>query len=528
MLEQNTYKVGIYMRLSREDEGKTTESESIKNQRNFILEYTKKEQLLVIDEYIDDGISGTTFDRKEFNRMIQDIESKKINMVITKDFSRLGRDYIEAGHYAEKYFPEKRVRYVSINDGIDTYLDTLGNEMLPFKAVINDFYCKDISKKIKSTLNTKKRQGLFLGSQAPYGYLKDPVNKYHLIIDPVASEVVRTIYKMFLENNSLQKIAQHLTEQKIARPSVHKGMNYKDNEKTKAIWDERTIDDILKNPNYTGNLTQCRRKKINYKSKKIIHTNSNDWIVVENTHEAIIDSETFNLVQNVYDKNRNISTHSQDILLKGFLYCKECGHTLGINKSSDKTRHYTICNHYRKYAKQSFCTCHSMRYEDLEKLVLNDIRKKCKECIDVRHFESIIKNNNKKTKVLQDINKRIENANNIIQSHRQNMEQMYLDKLNKKVTDEIYQNVFQKLEKEINESEALIKSLELEQKSLLNNKLYDNDNYKEKIKTFLSFQKPDRKLLASIINKIEIDENKNIDIYYKIKPLFNSIHNRGD
>ena len=217
---QKKYKVALYMRLSREDENKKGESESIKNQRDFLFDYVKKENLIVIDEYIDDGISGTTFDRKEFNRMIADIEKGRINMVITKDFSRLGRDYIEAGHYAEKYFPEKRVRYVSINDGIDTYLDTLGNEMLPFKAVINDLYCKDISKKIKSTLTTKKKQGLYLGAHAPYGYKKSNKNKYQLVIDPKASLVVKKIYRLYLNGYSLQKIRDYLGDHKICKPSV--------------------------------------------------------------------------------------------------------------------------------------------------------------------------------------------------------------------------------------------------------------------------------------------------------------------
>lgn len=523
MLENSTYKVGIYMRLSREDEGKNGESESIKNQRNYILDYVKKEGLLVVDEYVDDGISGTTFDRKEFNRMIQDIENKKINMVITKDFSRLGRDYVDAGHYTEKYFPDKRVRYVSINDGIDTYTDTLGNEMLGFKAVINDLYCKDISKKIKSTFTTKKKQGLFLGAHAPYGYIKDPNNKYLLLVDPIASEIVKKIYKMFLDGNSLQKIARYLTDNKVPRPSVYKNMDYKYSQKTMHIWDERTIDDILKNPNYTGDLTQARRRKINYKSKKVIYVPKSEWIVVENTHEAIIDKDTFRLIQDIYKKNKNLTTKSTNLLLRGFLYCKECGHTLGINTSKDKERHYTVCNHYRKYAKQSFCTCHSMRYEILEKMILDDIKKKCKECIDTSKFETILKNNSKKMKLLEDINKRIDNSRLIIETNKKNIQDMYLDKLNKKITPDMYQEIFERLQREISINEELIKKLELEHKSLLNNKIYDYDRYKDKINDYLSFKKPDRKLLASIIDKITVDENKNIDIYYKIKPLFSTM-----
>ncbi len=524
MLNSSTYKVGIYIRLSREDEDKTNESESIVNQRNFILEYMQNNDFILYAEYVDDGYTGTNFDRPAFKRMIDDIEAKRINMVITKDMSRLGRDISESCHYVEKYFSEKRVRYIAINDGIDTYVDCLGNNMIGFKAVFNDWYARDISKKIKSSVTTKKKQGKFLGAHAPYGYVKNPNNKYRLIVDPVASQVVKTIYDMYIKGNSLQKIARYLTKQKIARPSIHKKMNYKDSVKTKDIWDERTVDDILKNPNYTGDLTQCRRKKVNHKSKKVIHTLPSEWVVVENTHEPIIDKETFNLVQDIYAKNRNINYKSTNLLLRGFLYCKECGHTIGINTSSDKKRHYTICNHYRKYSLNGFCTCHSMRYETLEQAVLDDIRKMCKGCIDTSKFESILKNNNKKTKKLGEINNRISNAKNIIETNKKNIQDMYLDKLNGVITMDMYQEISNRLSEEISINQDLIEQLKREQKSLLDNKIYDYSDYKEKIEEYLSFKKPSRNLLASIIDKITMDEQKNIEVYYKIKPIYGKIN----
>lgn len=523
MLENSTYKVGIYIRLSREDDDKVNESESITNQRNFIIDFMKDNDFILYNEYVDDGYSGTNFDRPSFKRMIDDIESNKINMVITKDMSRLGREMSESCYYVEKYFPEKRVRYIAINDGIDTYIDCLGNDMIGFKAVFNDWYARDISKKIRSSITTKKKQGKFLGAHAPYGYIKDTKDKYHLIVDPIASETVKTIYSMFVKGDSLQKIARYLTKQKIPRPSVYKNMNYKDSVKTKDIWDERTIDDILKNPNYTGNLTQCRRKKINHKSKTIINTDPSLWIVVENTHEAIIDQQTFDMVQDIYSKNRNYSSNSTDLLLRGFLYCKECGHRIGINTSSDKSRHYTICNHYRKYSTNSFCTCHSMRYEELEKVILDEIRKMCKSCIDTSKFESILKNNTKKTKMLEELDKRINCAKLIIDTNKNNMQEMYIDKLNHNISMEMYEEVRDRLSSEISTNQELLKQLESEQKSLLSNKIFDYSDYKDKIEDYLSFKKPSRNLLASIIDKINIDEQKNIEIHYKIKPVFNSM-----
>ena len=197
-----TYKVGIYIRLSREDDDKDkeeeSESESITNQRSFILDFLKENNYTLYDEYVDDGYSGTSFDRPAFKRMIKDIEQGKINMVVTKDMSRLGRDYVNFGHYIEKYFPEHNVRYIAVTDDVDTFIDCVGNDMVPFKAIFNDMYAKDISKKIKASIITKKKNGLFMGTHAPYGYSKDPNNNHKLIIDPVASIVVKRIYQMYL------------------------------------------------------------------------------------------------------------------------------------------------------------------------------------------------------------------------------------------------------------------------------------------------------------------------------------------
>ena len=214
------YKVGIYIRLSKEDEEKEkySESESIQNQRVLLMQYIKENKLNFVSEYVDDGVSGTSFDRPGFNKMIEDIENEKINMVITKDLSRLGRDYVQTGLYTETYFPEHNVRYIAILDNIDTGLDSANNDIAPFKSILNEMYAKDTSKKINSVLQSKRQQGEYLGT-APYGYKKDPDNKYHLIIDEEAAEVVRTIFRKFLEGMGTMQIADYLSEQKIPIPS---------------------------------------------------------------------------------------------------------------------------------------------------------------------------------------------------------------------------------------------------------------------------------------------------------------------
>ncbi len=283
------YKVGIYIRLSKEDLKKSQkESESIINQRNLIQQYLLENNLTLEKEYVDDGFSGTTFDRPAFNQLIEDIESKKINMVITKDLSRLGRDYIKSGYYLEEYFPMKKVRYISILENIDTGFNNTNNDIAPFKALFNDMQSKDTSKKIRSILNNLKRQGLFIGNSASYGYLKDPNNKHKIIIDKKVAPIVRKIFDLALENYSYKEIAAYLNNKNIKTPRDYK-LNI-----TGHKWSINSVYQILHNYMYTGNMTQGIQAKLNYKSKKRIFLDKSHWIIVPNTHQAIISEEEYN------------------------------------------------------------------------------------------------------------------------------------------------------------------------------------------------------------------------------------------
>ena len=225
------YNVGIYIRLSREDEDKKIESESITNQRSLLLQYVKENNYRLVDIYIDDGFSGTNFNRPEFNRLLNDIEVGRINMVITKDLSRLGRDYIGTGEFVEKYFPEHNVRYVAVVDNIDTLIDGSNNDIAPFKAVMNAMYAKDISKKIRSSLRAKQKEGKFVGSRCPFGYMKDKNNKNHLVINEEQAGVVRRIFDMSLSGLSFYKTAIILTEEKVKTPAQYYSFEWKNNYK---------------------------------------------------------------------------------------------------------------------------------------------------------------------------------------------------------------------------------------------------------------------------------------------------------
>ncbi len=225
-------------------------------------------------------------------------------------------------------------------------------------------------------------------------------------------------------------------------------------------------------------------------------------------------------VQNIYEKNKNIKFDSLNILLKGFLYCKECGHRMGINTSSDKKRHYTVCNHYRKYSNQNFCTPHTIRYEDLEEAVLKEIKNMCKEYLDTSRFEELVKNNPKKLSLIDELEKRIKSTNNEIESTNNKLTKAYLDKLDDKITAGMYENVTNQLTKDLENRQIILSNLETQLVSLKKNKIPDDKKTKAKIEEYLSFKKPSRNMLASIIDKIVIDADKNVEIFYKIKPVF--------
>ena len=518
MLLKIIYNVGLYIRLSKED-GEKHESESITNQKSLLLQYAKENNLKVYDIYIDDGFSGTNFDRPAFKRLISDIESKKINMVITKDMSRLGRDYIGTGELVEKYFPSKGVRYIALTDNIDTYLDNSNNDIAPFKAIMNDMYAKDISKKIKSSLKAKQKEGKWVGGRTPFGYDIDPNNKNHLVINEEQAIIVKKIFNMSLEGLSYFKIAKKLTEENVKTPAQYYNFEWKSHYNLNyGQWHTKTIQDILTNRNYTGDLVQNKRSKINYKIKKIVKNNPNDYIVVKNTHEAIIDKDIFDEVQKKLPKNVGRCEKKEIHLLDGLLHCGDCGHRISVTPRRKKdNRCYTICNYYRTYMKQRLCTTHSNNYDTLEKIIINSLKEQYLNYIDKKSIkEEALKNINKKDKI--SIIKEITILESEIKRINDNLDNIYLDKLNKKIPLEQFDRLSIKLN---NELKLKTKRL-IEHNNIKNNQ--ENINKKNKkieeyLNKFLSMESIDRELIVNLIDRIEIFEDKTINVkvtFYKI------------
>lgn len=429
------FKVAMYIRLSKED-GDKQESESVTNQRNLILQYVKDNNLELFGEYIDDGVSGTTFDRPGFNRMIKDIENHQVNMVITKDLSRLGRDYIKTGFYIESYFPENNIRYVALLDNLDTFEEnSTASDITPFKAVLNDMYAKDISKKIRSVCKQKRENGQYISAYPPYGYVKDSTSELsHLLVDEYAANIVKRIFEMYVNGISTYKISSILNSENVEPPAVYLKMNLVHKSKDFDKWRPTSVQKILKNEVYLGKLLQGKTKKLSYKSKKKIDLPRELWIVEENAHEQIIDNATFDKVQEILKRKFNTRNRNREYLLKGITYCHNCGNKLTFVTKTEKykdkkyERRYIVCN----TANKGRCIKQYNNYDKLEKEILEYIRKVCiLNCSSEVYKKTILKKRNDNSEIVNDYLSHIEVLKEKIDSINKKVEQIYDDRLNR-------------------------------------------------------------------------------------------------
>ncbi len=506
----NSFSVGLYIRLSRDDGN--VESDSIVSQRSLLNQYVKENNYNVIDEYVDDGFTGTNFDRPAFKRMIKDIKLGKINMIITKDMSRLGRDYIGTGELIEKYFPNNNIRYIAINDGIDTFIDNTNNDIAPFKAIMNDMYAKDISKKVKTSLHSRMKDGLYVSGRCPFGYTKDPNNKNHLIINDEQADTVRLIFDLALQGRTYHFIAQELTKRKIKTPASY--YNYIWNKKCISqkygVWVDTTVKTILTNQIYVGDSVQGKTKKINYKLKKTIKNDPKDYIIVENTHEAIIDRDTFNHVQDLLPKNVKRPEKKRFYLLDGLLYCGDCKHRITIRYQNKTGRSYTTCDYYRTYYKYHVCTTHTNNYQLLEKVILDNIRDVCKKFLDKNKIKDFIGNISFSDNSLI-IKKQIESLELLNKKLTENIDKAYMDRLKGIIDEDQYLRVRENIKKEIENNKSNIDTLKNEQ--IISNKI-DNKKIEKYINEFLSIDKLSRELIINLVEKIYIYQDKRIDIIF--------------
>ncbi|MFH6719945.1 recombinase family protein [Streptococcus suis] len=502
----------MYLRLSKED-GEKVESNSISNQREMINAYARKNQFTIVGEYVDDGYSGANFDRPNFKEMIKDAYDKKFDTIIVKDLSRFGRDYIEAGKFMQRIFPENGIRFISVNDNYDSKSADMNDThlILPIKNFINDSYCRDISNKVKSSQKIKRERGDFISAFAPYGYKKSDENKNKLMVDEQAAPNIKNIFDMKLMGYSSKAIADELNHLGVLTPRKYKeSQGFKCNgfQNIKGgNWSAKAVNRIIENEVYIGNTLQGKSITLNYKNKKQIEKEKEEWIRVENTHEAIISKEIFAIANTMLKRDLNNSRGKDKIdIFTGMLFCKECGSSLirRTVKYKEREEIFYICS---KYNKEKYCSRHSIKEETLIKAVSKTIK-------------SYIEFNEKLYSKVQliDIDRNLkDNQIPILKREKAMTEELlsslYLDLKEDVISKEEYQlfrkNYMEKLTK-------LDESIEyrLRKQENTKNKIDKNKSWIIDINRYKNLSEIDRLSVVMLIDKIFISEDKTIDIKF--------------
>lgn len=531
-MKQKNYIAGLYLRLSQEDE-RQGESISIDNQRTILHKYAEEYGFEIHGEYIDDGISGTTFQRPEVQRLLDDAKTGVINTIIVKDLSRFGRNYIEVGQYIDYVFPAFGIRFIAIQDNVDTAnRDSGAMEMMPIMNVFNEWHAANTSKKIRAVKRANALAGKFSGSRAPYGYIKGTDEKRTFQIDEEAAPIVKRIFEMYASGISPYKIAEILNNEGIPSAGrltfLRTGEKIRNNEH--PYWEETRIRPILKNIEYLGHLAQQKYASVSYKNHKIIQKDQSDWIIVYNTHEPIISQELWDKVQERLKsrahgrKMRTGMTHP----LSGFLYCADCGSKLKMGYVWHKYKNYYTynfdCGKLKRYGK-SFCFSHYIRANVLEEIVLGDIREMAKRIVldeksireeYVRHNAELKDQSIKSIKKeLQLKNKRIEELSRLIQV-------AYEDRVKGKMPEDICISFIQRYSEEQKSLTAEITELET--------KLNDTetarqnaDDFIRNIKKYLDAPELTREMCYELLDRVVVGglpkvtgKEREIDIIYKV------------
>lgn len=502
------YRTALYARLSRED-GDKPDSDSIVNQQYLLRDYCAAHpEFVITDEYADDGFTGTNFKRPEFQRMVSDIEAGKVDCVIVKDLSRFGRDYIDMGFYLERFFPAKGVRFLAVNDGVDS-LKGPYDMLLPLKNVFNTQYAKDISEKVRSSFRSKQKRGEFVGAFASYGYLKDPDNHNRLIADPVASLVVKRIFEMAAEGVGQVRIAKILNEEQVPCPSEYKrqmGEKYCNGRKLDGTryWTYATVHRLLQNQMYIGTMVQNRsvRPTMHGKARK---ADEKDWIKVDGTHEPIISKELWDTVQAQVSKNsREIDWGGNVGLFAGFLRCGDCGRAL--TKTTWNGRVTYSCGSYHRYGAMA-CTPHYIPQNVLSEIILGDLNRIIAEIKDLRELAEKSQPPTDKEAHRESEIKKLQAALSRVQRLKKSAYEDYRDGL---LNKEDY--ISYKADYERQESALTAQLDQSEKQNAETDKL--REPWVEQLISLGKITELDRATLAQTVKEIRIFEDKRIEITY--------------
>ena len=528
MLSNNlskTYLCGGYLRLSKEDDdiakSETLQSNSIENQKEYIEDYLQsKPEIRVVDFYIDDGYSGVNFDRPDFQRMLQDIKDKKINCVIVKDLSRLGRNYIEVGKYIERLFPFLGVRFIAINDNFDSADDAAlsNNIIVPFKNLINDAYCRDISIKIRSHLEVKRKRGEFIGAFPVYGYMRGE-DKNKLIVDPCAAEIVKEIFAMKMEGMSQQAIADELNRLGVLSPAEYKkeqGSGYKTVFQThsRAKWTAVAVLRVLTNEVYMGTLIQGKESTPNYKVRVREKKPKEEWIRVENAHEAIISRTDFELISDILQKDTRVSTGKSAVsVYSGYLVCADCGCSMVRKKVRSGSLEYVyyVCSGNKK--DKDICSSHRISENTLNMAITKTLQLHLKQLGDlqesIRYIRETSGNSDKIKKLVLQSEKRKED----IEKYNRLKLECYEDYKKELITQDEYMLFKKELDNRIEESQRAITELGKKKRMLLDGG-YEKESLLEKFLTSKEIELK-RSILVRFISRIYVYEDHRIEIIFR-------------
>ena len=539
MLQPKTntiYNAALYCRLSKDDGVSDRDSSSIENQRDILARFCTENGIIIHDYYVDDGYSGTNFERPAFKRMIEDIENGKVNCVITKDQSRLGRNHLETGYFMEVYFNEHNVRYIAIGDNVDT-INASTMDIAPFRNLLNDMYAKDISKKVKAAILSKQKQGKFFGNKAPFGYIKDPEDKNHLLVDERYAPVIRRIFDMYLdEYMGCRAIALKLTEEKVPRPCVaaaehsQQYESYTESENGKYRWSGYQISNIIRNPVYAGNMRGQFRPTKGIRSSKKYSPDQVSFIVYD-THEAIIPQERWNTAQEMLSSHRRDKVDGGYVnIFTGILKCADCGHAMTISQNKKATTGEPIdnasfsCCEYRAFGKTA-CSSHTIRARDLYDAVLADVQRLAKYAVD--HDDTMIteiikKLHNDASDDTQKREREIRKSKKRLSELDKMFSSLYEDKVKVNISEHNYKQLAASYETEQQQLERQITEYE---ESLRNTKA-ETDNaecFVNLMKEHAGIEELTAAVLHTLIDKILVHELEVIDgekvqkieIYYK-------------
>lgn len=522
------WKPALYVRLSRED-GDREESDSIANQRDMLAEFAAAQDDLAAPAfYTDDGYTGTDFDRPGFRRMMDDLRAGTVNCVIVKDLSRFGRNYVGVGEYLEQVFPLLDVRFISINDRVDSFLDprSVNNLVVPFKNIINDEYCRDISNKVRASLDLKRRQGKFIGSFASYGYRKDPADHSRLLVDGQAAAVVRDIFDWFVGGMSVLGIAKRLNEMGVPNPSVYKrrqGMNYRHpaSDKLDGLWPDSSVRRILRNRLYTGTMVQGKNRIKSYKLHVSEAVPEADWIEVAATHEAIIPAELFERAQALFTRDTRTAPAQKEVyLFSGFLRCADCGRAMHRKTISQPygDYHYYICSTFKKQHSGA-CTKHTIRSDRLEQAVLEALRHQI--ALAVEMDELVAEINRSSTRGHNA--KRLLDERAQLEAEREHVEQMKLSLYPDWKAGDISREEYHQLKAQFEQRQAGLDSRIAAVQARIDevqNGVDETNSFLTQFVQYRSLQKLTREAVVELIDMIYVHEGGGITIQFKFSDAY--------